>query len=58
VKRGKYKPRVFPALARVILDWHAQYSAIPKPRDICKMYGISRQQLYDVIHHRTHKWMS
>jgi hypothetical protein len=57
VKRGKYKPRVFPALARVIHEWHSQSDPKPKPIEIRKMYGISRQQLYDVIRNHTYKWM-
>jgi hypothetical protein len=55
--RGKYRPRVSLALARLINEWHKQSDAKPTAREMRQQYGISRQQLYDVVHHRTYKWL-
>jgi hypothetical protein len=53
--RGKYEPRLFPDLVRAIRAWYVDYSAVPKPRDICRTYNISREQLYNVVHRKTYK---
>jgi hypothetical protein len=48
--RGIYERRLFPDLVRALREWHAEYSAVPKPRDICRKYNISREQLYSAVH--------
>jgi hypothetical protein len=55
MKREQYEPRLFPDLVREIRRWHAEYSAIPKPRDICRQYNISRNRLWAIVSYSSYK---
>lgn len=54
-QRGAYEPRLWPEAVREIRKWHAEYTAIPKPRDICKRFNIDRNRIYDLIAGRSYK---
>jgi hypothetical protein len=59
VKREKYQPRLKGETARTVVlgvrRWHAEYKAMPKPRDICRRHNITKGCLYDILAGRSYK---
>lgn len=49
------KRRLSRRAVREIREWLAAYRLVPKPREICRRYGITRTVLYGIADGRTYK---